>query len=159
MKRAGGGLFLNTGSISSVVGLAGQGAYGPSKGAVVQITRQMAVEYARDGIRANAVCPGTVDTPILRRAAADLGNPADFLAGLESAHPLGRIAAAEEVAQFDVFLASDRARFFTGRAEDRRRLHGTIAGTKGGIMGDVDALREHPGAGRRRCPRTPDWVA
>jgi NAD(P)-dependent dehydrogenase (short-subunit alcohol dehydrogenase family) len=114
MKRAGGGLFLNTGSISSVAGLAGQGAYGPSKGAVVQITRQMAIEYAGDGIRANAVCPGTVDTPMLRRAAADAGDPAAFLAGLEAAHPLGRIAAAEEIAQFYVFLASDRARFFTG---------------------------------------------
>ncbi|HEX8199154.1 MAG TPA: SDR family NAD(P)-dependent oxidoreductase [Isosphaeraceae bacterium] len=71
MKRAGGGLFLNTGSISSVAGLAGQGAYGPSKGAVAQLTRQMAIEYARDNIRVNAVCPGTVDTPMLRRAAAD----------------------------------------------------------------------------------------
>jgi NAD(P)-dependent dehydrogenase (short-subunit alcohol dehydrogenase family) len=114
MKRAGGGLFLNTGSISSVAGLPGQGAYGPSKGAVVQITRQMAIEYARDGIRAVAVCPGTVDTPMLRRAAADSGDPAAFLAGLEAAHPIGRIASAEEVAQFYVFLASDRARFFTG---------------------------------------------
>ena len=114
MKRGGGGLFLNTGSISSVAGLPGQGAYGPSKGAVVRVTRQMAVEYARDGIRANAVCPGTVDTPMLRRAAADSGDPAAFLAGLEAAHPIGRIASAEEVAQFYVFLASDRARFFTG---------------------------------------------
>jgi meso-butanediol dehydrogenase/(S,S)-butanediol dehydrogenase/diacetyl reductase len=114
MRRDGGGLFLNTGSISAVAGLAGQGAYGPSKGAVVQITRQMAIEYARDGIRANAVCPGTVDTPMLRRAADDSGDPAAFLAGLEAAHPLGRIASAEEIAQFYVFLASDRAQFFTG---------------------------------------------
>ena len=75
MRRQGGGLFLNTGSISSVVGLPGQGAYGPSKGALIQVTRQMAIEYAGDGIRANAVCPGTVDTAMLRKAADDSGDP------------------------------------------------------------------------------------
>ena len=114
MKKAGGGLFLNTGSISSVVGLAGQGAYGPSKGAIVQITRQMAVEYAPDNIRVNAVCPGTVDTPLVRQAAADSGDPEAFLAGLKTAHPIGRVAQPEEIAQFYRFLASDHARFFTG---------------------------------------------
>ena len=114
MKRGGGGLFLNTGSISSVVGLAGQGAYGPSKGAIVQITRQMAIEYAPDNIRVNAVCPGTVDTPLVRQAAADSGDAEGFMAGLKSAHPIGRIAQAEEIAQFYRFLASDHARFFTG---------------------------------------------
>jgi dihydroanticapsin dehydrogenase len=114
MKKGGGGLFLNTGSISSVVGLPGQGAYGPSKGAVVQLTRQMAVDYAADNIRVNAVCPGTVDTPLVRRAALDSGDPDAFLRGLEAAHPLGRVAAPEEIAQFFLFLCSDRARFFTG---------------------------------------------
>jgi NAD(P)-dependent dehydrogenase (short-subunit alcohol dehydrogenase family) len=114
MKRQGGGLFLNTGSISSVAGIAGQGAYAPSKGAIVQLSRQMAVEYGKDGIRVNAVCPGTVDTPLLRKAAEDSGDPEGFLKGLSDAHPIGRIAAAEEIAQFFLFLASDRARFFTG---------------------------------------------
>ena len=114
MKRQGGGLFLNTGSISSVVGMPAQGAYGPSKGAVIQITRQMAVDYAADKIRVNAVCPGTVDTPLLRKAAADSGDPAGFLQGLKSAHPIGRIASADEIARFFQFLASDHARFFTG---------------------------------------------
>jgi len=114
MKGQGGGLFLNTGSISSVVGIAGQGAYGPSKGAVIQITRQMAVDYARDNIRVNAVCPGTVDTPLLQHSAAESGDPEGFLRGLASAHPIGRIASADEVARFYQFLASDHARFFTG---------------------------------------------
>ncbi len=114
MKRQGSGLFLNTGSISSVTGIPGQGAYAPSKGAVIQVTRQMAIEYAADGIRANAVCPGTVETPLLRRAAEDSGDPEAFLKGLKDAHPIGRIAAADEVAEFFSFLASDRARFFTG---------------------------------------------
>lgn len=114
MKKQGGGLFLNTGSISSVTGIPGQGVYGPSKGAVIQITRQMAVEYGKDGIRCNAVCPGTVDTPLLRKAADETGDPRGFLKMLADGHPIGRIAEAEEIAQFFVFLASDRARFFSG---------------------------------------------
>ena len=114
MKANGGGLFLNTGSISSVCGIAGQGAYGPSKGAVVQLSRQMAIDYAPFGIRVNAVCPGTVDTPLLQKAANDSGDPDGFLRGLERGHPIGRIAAPEEIAEFFVFLSSDRARFFTG---------------------------------------------
>lgn len=114
MKEAGGGLFLNTGSISSVVGLPGQGAYGPSKGAVIQITRQMAIDYAPDNIRVNCVCPGTVDTPLVRQAAADSGDAEGFLTRLQAAHPLGRVAQPEEIAQFYLFLASDHARFFTG---------------------------------------------
>lgn len=114
MKKTGGGLFLNTGSISSVVGMPLQGAYAPSKGAVIQITRQMAIDYAGDHIRANAVCPGTVDTSLVRQAAVDSGDPEAFMAGLEAGHPIGRIASAEEIAQFYLFLASDHARFFTG---------------------------------------------
>ena len=114
MKSQGQGLFLNTGSISSVVGIAEQGAYGPSKGAVIQVTRQMAVDYAPFGIRVNAVCPGTVDTPMLRKAADDSGDPTGFMQGLERGHPIGRIASPDEIAEFFVFLSSDRARFFTG---------------------------------------------
>jgi NAD(P)-dependent dehydrogenase (short-subunit alcohol dehydrogenase family) len=114
MQRNGGGLFLNTGSISSVVGIPDQGAYAPSKGAVIQLTRQMAIDYAADNIRVNAVCPGTVDTPLVRRSATDSGDPEGFMAGLMAGHPVGRIASAEEIAQFYLFLTSDHARFFTG---------------------------------------------
>jgi dihydroanticapsin dehydrogenase len=114
MQKHGSGVILNTGSISSVVGLPRQGAYGPSKGAIVQMSRQMAIDYARDGIRVNAVCPGTVDTPLLQKAAYDSGNPAGFLAQLAAGHPIGRIAVPEEIAQFFLFLASDQARFITG---------------------------------------------
>jgi len=108
------GLILNTGSISSVVGIAGQGAYGPSKGAVAQITRQMAVEYARHGIRVNAVCPGTVETPMLAQAAAQTPDPPAFLKGLADDHPIGRIGSPEEVAALFAFLAGDEASFITG---------------------------------------------
>jgi NAD(P)-dependent dehydrogenase (short-subunit alcohol dehydrogenase family) len=113
MKRQG-GVILNTGSISGVVGLPLQGAYGPSKGAVVEMSRQMAIDYARDNIRVNAVCPGTVDTPLVRRAAQDSGDADAFMRGLLEAHPIGRIASPEEIAQFFLFLASDHARFITG---------------------------------------------
>lgn len=114
MKAAGGGLFLNTGSISAMVGIPDQGVYAASKGAVVQLTRQMAVDYAPDGIRVVAVCPGTVDTPLLRRGAAQSGDADQFLASFADAHPIGRIASSEEIAEFYRFLASDRAGFFTG---------------------------------------------
>lgn len=114
MQKQKRGVILNTGSISSVVGLAAQGAYGPSKGAVVQLTRQMAIDYAADGIRVNAVCPGSVETPLLQKAAADSGDAAAFLKNIGDAHPLGRIASSEEIAQFFLFLASDNARFITG---------------------------------------------
>ncbi len=114
LQRQGAGLFLNTGSISSVCGMPSQGAYGPSKGAVIQITRQMAIEYGGQGIRSNAVCPGTVVTPLLNRSAEESGDPAKFLQGLADGHPIRRVAEAEEIAQFFLFLASDRARFFNG---------------------------------------------
>ena len=115
MIRGGsGGVVLHTGSISGAVGLPTQGAYGPSKGAIHQMTRQMAIEYAPHRIRVNAICCGTVDTPIVHRSAEASGNPAAYWAMLRDNHPIGRIAAADEVAGFFTFLASDRASFFTG---------------------------------------------
>jgi NAD(P)-dependent dehydrogenase (short-subunit alcohol dehydrogenase family) len=114
MIRRGGGVILNAGSISGEVGIPAQGAYAASKGAVHQMTRQMAVEYAPHHIRVNAVCCGTVDTPLVRSSAEASGDPEAFWAMLRGGHPIGRIATAEEVADFYVFLASDRATFFTG---------------------------------------------
>ena len=83
MRRQGGNLFLLTGSIC---GMELQGVYGPSKGAVIQIARTMAVDYARDNIRVNAVCPGVVETPLLRRTAVESGDPEKFLADLAKPH-------------------------------------------------------------------------
>jgi NAD(P)-dependent dehydrogenase (short-subunit alcohol dehydrogenase family) len=114
MIAQGSGVILNTGSISGHVGIAGQGAYGPSKGAVHQMTRQMAIEYAPHGIRVNAIALGTVDTPIVEKSARDSGDPVGFVDGLRRQHPIGRIATAEEVAKFFTYLASDDASFFTG---------------------------------------------
>ena len=108
------GVILNTGSISGAVGIATQGAYGPSKGAIHQMTRQMAVEYAPHGIRVNAICCGTVDTPIVHSSAAASGDPEAYWAMLRDNHPIGRIASPDEVAAFFTYMASDLASFFTG---------------------------------------------
>jgi 2-keto-3-deoxy-L-fuconate dehydrogenase len=78
------------------------------------MTRQMAVEYAPWGIRVNAICCGTVDTPIVHRSAAASGDPEGYWRMLRENHPIGRIASAQEVAAFFMYMASDLARFFTG---------------------------------------------
>ena len=109
-----GGSVIINGSISGLAGIPGQAPYAPSKGAVVQLTRQLAVEYAARGVRVNCVCPGTVDTPVLRRGMVMSGDPEAFLAMLVAGHPIGRIGRAEEIAAAVAFLASDEASFITG---------------------------------------------
>ncbi len=109
-----GGSVIINGSISGLAGIPGQAPYAPSKGAVVQLTRQLAVEYAAKGVRVNCVCPGTIDTPVLRRGMAMSGDPEGFLAMLIAGHPIGRIGLAEEIASAVAFLASDEASFITG---------------------------------------------
>lgn len=114
MIKQGGGLILISGSISGEAGIPTQGAYAPSKGALHQMTRQMAIEYAKHGIRVNTVACGTVDTPIVHKSAAASGDPDAYWAMLRNAHPIGRIASAEEVAAFYAYMATDLASFFTG---------------------------------------------
>lgn len=114
MIRQRSGLILNTGSISGQVGIRMQGAYAASKGALHQMTRQMAIDYAPHGIRVNAIGCGTVDTPIVHQSAEASGNPEQFWKMLKDNHPIGRIASADEIASFFVYMASDLASFFTG---------------------------------------------
>lgn len=109
-----GGAIVINGSISGLAGIPGQAAYAPTKGAVVEMTRQLAVELARENIRVNCVCPGTVDTQVLRTAMSMCPNPQGFLDMLIAGHPIGRIGRAEEVAAAVAFLASDEASFITG---------------------------------------------
>ena len=114
MIKQHGGLILMTGSISGQAGIPAQGAYGPSKGALHQMTRQMAIDYAKYNIRVNAIGCGTVDTPMVHKAAKASGDEEGFWEMLRSNHPIGRIATPDEVAAFFAYLASDYATFFTG---------------------------------------------
>ncbi|HEV3444949.1 MAG TPA: glucose 1-dehydrogenase [Gemmataceae bacterium] len=114
LQQPPGGAIVINGSISGLVGIPNQAPYAPSKGAVVEMTRQLAVEYARQNIRVNCVCPGTVDTPVLRRGMEMSGDPQAFLDMLIAGHPMGRIGRADEIAAAVLFLASDEASFITG---------------------------------------------
>jgi NAD(P)-dependent dehydrogenase (short-subunit alcohol dehydrogenase family) len=110
----GGGAIVNVASISGTVGLADQIAYSASKGAIVQMTRQLAVEWSPRGVRVNAVAPGAIDTPFLRNALAGAPSVDEVLTQIAAAHPLGRISNPDEIAETIVFLASPRARFVSG---------------------------------------------
>jgi 2-keto-3-deoxy-L-fuconate dehydrogenase len=112
-KPPGGSVVLN-GSISGLAGIPKQAPYAPSKGAVVEMTRQLAIDYATRGVRINCVCPGTIDTALLRAGMAMSGDPEAFLAMLIAGHPIGRIGLPEEIAAAVAFLASDDASFITG---------------------------------------------
>jgi NAD(P)-dependent dehydrogenase (short-subunit alcohol dehydrogenase family) len=114
MLAAGGGAIVNIASISALITLPEHAAYCAAKGGLVQLTRQAALEYATDGIRVNAVAPGTVDTPLVQRFLATSPDAASVMADLEAGHPIGRIGTGREIADAVLFLASDEASFVTG---------------------------------------------
>jgi NAD(P)-dependent dehydrogenase (short-subunit alcohol dehydrogenase family) len=111
LLRAGGGSIINTASFVAVMGAAtAQIAYTASKGGVLAMTREIAVAYAKQGIRANALCPGPVDTPLLQALLADPAASARRLVHV----PMGRLAQATEIARAVLFLASDDASYVNG---------------------------------------------
>jgi NAD(P)-dependent dehydrogenase (short-subunit alcohol dehydrogenase family) len=114
--NAGGGAIVNNASYFGLVGGRGTAAYSASKGAVVLLTKAMALDLTEQGIRVNCVCPGSVDTPMLQREMTEMGGEAAVRVRFEAKHPLGRIATPEEVARAVLFLASDDASFVTGVA-------------------------------------------
>ena len=114
MQKAGGGAIINTGSGWGLVGGANAVSYCASKGAVVNMTRAMALDHGAQHIRVNCVCPGDTDTGMLRDEARQLGaSDETFLAGAAD-RPLGRIGQPEDIAQAVLYLASDAAAFVTG---------------------------------------------
>jgi len=115
MKPRRSGVIVNIASDWGLVGARNAVAYGVSKGALVQLTRSMALDHARDGIRVNAVCPGDTDTGMLD-SATDGADRKQKLAELGAAIPLGRVGRPEEVAHAVCYLSSDEASFITGAA-------------------------------------------
>jgi 2-keto-3-deoxy-L-fuconate dehydrogenase len=111
MAERGRGSIVNIASVAALVGLRNRAAYCASKGAVVALTRALAVDHVADGIRVNAVCPGTVDSPWVRRLVEDAGESLD---DLRARQPMGRLGLPEEIADAVAYLASDAAAFVTG---------------------------------------------
>jgi len=116
MIAAGRGVILNTASNSGVFFDREMIAYATSKHAIVAMTKQMAVDYARYGVRVNALCPGWVDTPFNDPFIAQMGGRAAIEAYVRDKIPMGRWASAEEIAEAILFLVSDRSSFVTGHA-------------------------------------------
>lgn len=117
MLARGGGSILNVSSVaSSLKGAPNRFAYGSTKAAVIGLTKAVAADYVTQGIRVNAICPGTVDTPSLGERLAATGDYEAARKAFVARQAMGRLGTAEEVASLAVYLASDEAAFTTGQA-------------------------------------------
>ena len=113
LLRNGGGAIVNTSSGAGVNGIAGQAAYAATKHAVIGMTKSAALDYAKDGVRINAVCPGIIDTPMMQRFT---GGTPEGLARVIAQEPVGRMGKPEEIAAAVLYLCSDMAAFVIGHA-------------------------------------------
>lgn len=115
IRDAGGGSIVNMASVQGLQSMPRVPSYAASKGGILSLTRNMALDYAQDGIRVNAICPGTIDSGMVRVSArADGGDEEDNVRRYGALHPLGRIGRPDEIAQAVLFLAGKRSSFITG---------------------------------------------
>ena len=116
MLANGGGSIINMASVVSVKGLPNRFIYGASKAAVIGLTKSVAADFVMQGVRCNAICPGTVDTPSLQDRINVFEDPAQARKNFVARQPMGRLAQAHEIAPLVVFLASDESAFVTGQS-------------------------------------------
>ena len=117
MLDHGGGSIINVASVAgSIKGIANRFVYGATKAAVIGLTKSVAIDYVRRGIRCNAICPGTVDTPSLGERINAFADPAQARQDFIARQPMGRLATAEEITGAAVYLASDESIFMTGQS-------------------------------------------
>jgi len=118
MIKSGGGSIVNMSSVvSSLKGLPNRFVYAASKAAVIGLTKSIAIDFIKESIRCNAICPGTVESPSLRKRIKEQGgNYEDVLAAFIARQPIGRIATPEEISSLVVYLASDESAYTTGVA-------------------------------------------
>ena len=115
LRQRGGGSIVNIASVaSSVKGFANRCVYGASKAGVIGLTKSVAVDFIKQGIRCNAICPGTIATPSLDDRIAALGDVEKARKAFIDRQPMGRLGTAEEMAALAVYLASDESSFTTG---------------------------------------------
>jgi len=106
--------IVNIASVAGLVAVKDRFAYSTSKGGVISLTKSIALDYVNENIRANSICPGTVDTPWVERITQDYDNPAHARELMRQRQPMGRLGNPEEIAYAALYLASDESRFVTG---------------------------------------------
>ena len=114
MIQNGGGSIINSSSVQALRGFAGWAAYAASKGGIISLTQQVALEYAKHNIRVNSIAPGTIMTPMNEKLFEEAEDPESLTETWNRMHPIGRFGQPEEVAEAILFLASDASSFVTG---------------------------------------------
>ncbi len=141
LLESGHGVIVNMASVQGLQSMPGVGPYAASKGGLLSLTRNLAIEYAPQGLRAVAICPGTIDSEMVRTAARLAGGDIEAsLASYGRTHPLGRIGTPEDIANAVVFLSSDKASFITGEylsVDGGYMAQGAWMGSATGSTGDA----------------------